>query len=49
MDGIIFDPHPSPIYGCHSINDLTTVLPELITKFAIQVANVYTRRAIDSA
>lgn len=49
MDRVIFDAHPSPIYGCHSINDLSTVLPEINAKFAIQVQNVYTRRTIDLA
>lgn len=49
MDHVIFDTHPSPIYGYYSLNDLLTVLPELRTKFAIQVSNDYTRQAIDSA
>jgi hypothetical protein len=49
MDRVIFDAHPSPIYGYHSMNDLSTVLPELNTEFAIQVSNVYTRQAIDLA
>jgi hypothetical protein len=49
MDHVIFDAYPSPIYGNYSMNDLMTVLPELRTKFAIQVSNEYTRRAIDLA
>ena len=49
MDHVIYDAHPSPIYGSYPMNDLSTVLPELTTKFAIQVSNVYTRGAIDLA
>jgi hypothetical protein len=49
MDRVIFDAHPSPIYGCHAINDLSAVLPEVNAKFAIQIQNVYTRQAIDLA
>jgi len=48
-DGVDFDTHPSLIYRYYSMNDLSTVLPELNTKFAIQVSNIYTRAAIDSA
>lgn len=49
MDRVNFDAHPSPIHGCHSITDLSHVLPEVQTKFAVQVSNIYTGRAIDSA
>lgn len=49
MDLVIFDRHPSPIYGCHPLNDLSFVLPELTTKFAIQASNSLTRRAVDLA
>jgi hypothetical protein len=49
MDRVIFDAHPSPIYASYPMNDLSTVLPEVTTKFAIQVSNVYTQWAIDLA
>lgn len=49
MDHVTFDVYPSPIYGSQPICDLTAVLQELHTKLAIQVVNLYTRRAIDLA
>jgi hypothetical protein len=53
-DRVNFDVYPSPIYGSHSIYDLSAVLPELNTRFLIQSSNesnVYAAlaRAIDSA